>query len=134
MSYTKDMSTYEVGQTVIATGDPYSHRGKQAETLKVVKVGRQYVYAAREVFLNSPTNWRKFNMANSFESVDFGSGGRIYTQERWAQQSERADLLETIRRGGLEPHHGQQTIDSLTTEQLRAIAAILTNNDKELES
>ena len=122
------MSGFVVGQECWATGDNY---GRRAEPRKVVveKIGRLYI-TTRGVMDDGTVQgeWsrRRFSIETHGESVKFGSGGRLYTFEEWAEREECDALRKHLLGLGLTTAHRYGSpFELASAAQLRAIVEIL---------
>lgn len=118
---------WQVGQKVIAVSGDVRRGSDGAEEHIVRKVGRQYVYASRDLpGWEHPAHWRKFDAETGYEQVKFGAGGHLYTPEGWEESKAHDALVDELRSLGLiRNSFGSTPFSNATTDQLRRITEIL---------
>lgn len=118
----------KVGDTVVVHARRWSNTGKthDAREARVVKVGRKYLYLEG----GGVNSQAKFSRENGCESVDYGSGARIYLPDDWAALQRRNQIVDRLREHGLRSANFTFT---QSTETLEAILQILDAAERETQ-
>ena len=117
--FTTDLTGAAPGDKLIL--DTRSRGENPGQPVTVSRVGRVYLYVLNEYGRELRERFRR---SDGSEDSHYGAVQRLYTPEAYAEKTERTALFEGLRSAGLpvEP----LVRDRLTTDQLRALLAIVT--------
>ncbi|MDH3037944.1 hypothetical protein [Streptomyces sp. TRM75561] len=117
------MST--TGLPNVKVGDPLilstSNRYRSDEPVTVSRVGRKYLYVARQ---DGREVLNRYHRDTGYLVSSYSVSERLYTQEQYDEMKQRASLLEQLRQAGIDVRH--EVRSGVTTEQLRALLAVMT--------
>lgn len=110
----------KVGDTLIlATGNRYRSDGP----VTVSRIGSKYVYVAE----NGHEMRGRFHRKDGTEDTQYGARSRLYTPEQYREQAERSELLENLRKAGIDVKY--EVRSNVTTDQLRALLTVITADE-----
>jgi len=96
-----------------------NNRYRGDEPVTVARIGRQYLYVAR----NGREMRERFDRKTGVEDGNIGVRSQLVTQEQYDEMKQRAALLEGLRAAGIDVRHEIRA--DMSTETLRALLAVV---------
>lgn len=110
------LADVQVGdQLILATGSRYHGDGP----VIVSRIGRKYLYVEQ----NGRELHDRFHRNTGAEDSRYGTRQHLYTPAQYDELKQRGSLFEKLREAGIEV---SRVRGSLTTDQLRALLAVVT--------
>jgi hypothetical protein len=108
----------------VKVGDPLilstSNRYRSDEPVTVSRIGRKYLYVARQDGREVPN---RYHRDTGYLDSSYTVSERLYTQEQYEETKQRASLFEKLRQAGIDVRH--EVRSEVSTDQLRALLAVI---------
>lgn len=103
-------------QLILSTSSRY----RSDETVTVSRIGRKYLYVARQDGREVPN---RYHRDSGHLDTSYSVSECLYTQEQYEETKQRASLFEQLRQAGIDVRH--EIRSEVTTGQLRALLTVI---------